>query len=1463
MDWCAVVDRLQCGPALAQLARTSWAARAAALSRAAHLARRAAASASRSSRPHPIVQNHAGSALPTVTSPSPTLLVAPPMQPVLLDTKALSVLRIVLKSVPSAFRAVYADLFAIAVRAVLRHLLDLLQRNSSARDPPKVIFDTILMIRDFLRLYHADFGGPLPDVGGLAEDVINTAWHLPFDLFEWKNVGQSIILFALRMGERSCKGNSNGSKWSLDGACAVRVWLKLHRPHARSQEATQIFQLIAGSLCDCATADSPHYELLSSTLGNIGSDWFAADPVLAACVSTALSLGGPFRDAVEETLPIIARDWLGDVVCGDGVTEEALRFCRMALTVLARIGYAKEPPLRIPFGPVEGLDLSLSFVLHTLRTMSYLPDGRDASVLNEAARKSAGVAIVCWHANESAANEISSLHSNPFVAFWEEIMASRTRLLDERNHIVTICGFLWVQLSCDDDRVTAWEALARSVTEACPSNFSDVLEIFCYAAGTLLEKAYGSGNAVASLAKAAQNNPSCPITTILECFNSWCLQSKNQRSLGTGLSINYFISRAAKYSSPSLLPPGVLDPIMNWILRSSLDRCAENYARLCLVHDNEQMVVYVSRLLWTIRTFKVWNDIELNSARALASTFELCPDPPSSTPAWFQLFLETWMVMLLAASTGGLGRLDYRHTMTALAKSIRTCDEAEAVFTLVSSFRYRRSIGLPPENSDFESEECLSRFIGLASLAGFSKGNVISSDLAIKMHLSIIHEVAYFDNLLLTEPQKKYYAFPIRKFIAEKLRRLDLNSLISPILCPNDFSKSIIRSQRAYPSRSRGNWASDVFDDTAKECGFAVAAFIRKNAVEGEIANGVPNPIDTILSLNISDEIAGKVFSTALQQLVDENAVSKANGPSKEILTGWISILLGAALRITLSSATPLSVVCDLLELVSKHLKTRDSAAAVLGPDSTLELLRGLYLLSYKTSRGFGPFVQENWNKRCGIMTFAHLVWWAGKEFDLAKRQWLASAKVNSETSSNGSWLSCGEDPPLERPAPQWLTLIPYFMMGFTMSVCSGTLYNNPPFLKLSARAECLGMVLDALPLPEFCSFLEAQSFAIDRILGRSSHVQSASDGERAPLQDRSGEVTQSAESLSSYLSNIATSVHRAVSVRVRNAGGYAWPSTPAPNVEAGMLLLFAVVPRLPKDALTVALECIALVTPARLPTDDGSFEMAFAERLHKQQTATRRLSITAQHDYRPQATAWTSPTSLLTIARDPILPSMTTGPANRADSACDISRDGLSKAPPSPAAATTTIQPDCEGASNLSTEKSATAFADDVVKCPTPLTLRQFLCTPEPSHNAKLAFDDYRTCDVILSLLPTRRLVFGHKKILADASDYFRSLFTTGIAGQLQQHVQIEMPASERAMLVCLAFMYDPSATCKPPATAFVRSTPPSLTAVLHGEVINLDEAVKSDFVSMFKTSGFLKLRKISTICLTTFVMCTVHTHL
>ncbi|KAI9317835.1 hypothetical protein DFJ73DRAFT_351567 [Zopfochytrium polystomum] len=112
-------------------------ARAAALSRAAHLARRAAASASWTSRPHPIFHNHAGTALPTVTSPSPTLLVAPYMQPVLLDTKALSVLRIVrivLKSVPSAFRAVYADLFAIAVRAVLRHLLDLLQRNSSARD---------------------------------------------------------------------------------------------------------------------------------------------------------------------------------------------------------------------------------------------------------------------------------------------------------------------------------------------------------------------------------------------------------------------------------------------------------------------------------------------------------------------------------------------------------------------------------------------------------------------------------------------------------------------------------------------------------------------------------------------------------------------------------------------------------------------------------------------------------------------------------------------------------------------------------------------------------------------------------------------------------------------------------------------------------------------------------------------------------------------------------------------------------------------------------------------------------------------------------------------------------------------------------------------------------------------------------------------------------------------------------
>ncbi|KAI9325447.1 hypothetical protein DFJ73DRAFT_216898 [Zopfochytrium polystomum] len=90
-----------------------------------------------------------------------------------------------------------------------------------------------------------------------------------------------------------------------------------------------------------------------------------------------------------------------------------------------------------------------------------------------------------------------------------------------------------------------------------------------------------------------------------------------------------------------------------------------------------------------------------------------------------------------------------------------------------------------------------------------------------------------------------------------------------------------------------------------------------------------------------------------------------------------------------------------------------------------------------------------------------------------------------------------------------------------------------------------------------------------------------------------------------------------------------------------------------------------------------------------------------------------------------------------------------------------------------------------------TPTGLRKLFGTPEPSPSAKLVFDDYPTCDVVLLLLPTRRRVFANKKVLAAASCYFTAMFDSGFAESSQSHVKIEIRFSERAMMACLAFAH------------------------------------------------------------------------
>ncbi|KAI9325446.1 hypothetical protein DFJ73DRAFT_767660 [Zopfochytrium polystomum] len=98
----------------------------------------------------------------------------------------------------------------------------------------------------------------------------------------------------------------------------------------------------------------------------------------------------------------------------------------------------------------------------------------------------------------------------------------------------------------------------------------------------------------------------------------------------------------------------------------------------------------------------------------------------------------------------------------------------------------------------------------------------------------------------------------------------------------------------------------------------------------------------------------------------------------------------------------------------------------------------------------------------------------------------------------------------------------------------------------------------------------------------------------------------------------------------------------------------------------------------------------------------------------------------------------------------------------------------------------------------PTPRSLRELMRTPEPPSDVKKVFDDYRTCDVILRLLPTGRQVFAHKNVLETSSEYFAAMFGSAFAESSKSYIEIEVPASEHAMLIGLASMY-PSTAATP----------------------------------------------------------------
>ncbi|KAI9313660.1 hypothetical protein DFJ73DRAFT_770778 [Zopfochytrium polystomum] len=138
----------------------------------------------------------------------------------------------------------------------------------------------------------------------------------------------------------------------------------------------------------------------------------------------------------------------------------------------------------------------------------------------------------------------------------------------------------------------------------------------------------------------------------------------------------------------------------------------------------------------------------------------------------------------------------------------------------------------------------------------------------------------------------------------------------------------------------------------------------------------------------------------------------------------------------------------------------------------------------------------------------------------------------------------------------------------------------------------------------------------------------------------------------------------------------------------------------------------------------------------------------------------------------------------------------------------------------------------------PTPRSLRELMRTPEPPSDAKKVFDDYRTCDVILRLLPTGRQVFAHKNVLETSSEYFAAMFGSAFAESSKSYIEIEVPASEHAMLMGLASMYPSTAVCVGKVNRVV---------ILGGECLDLQQAVDADFVGLFVTGDFLGLREIT----------------
>ncbi|KAI9321130.1 hypothetical protein DFJ73DRAFT_309881 [Zopfochytrium polystomum] len=686
--WAAVVAFLPCGAATIEAARLSRDTRAACLAHVARIARRAA-TAIASPQPACLDRSQGPSLDPLNLRQNPNLLLipAPPSspntQPTLLDVRAVATLHAVLNAVPTALLDTSSNLYALCVGAVLRHLVALIQTECGGIDDsvfgggdlPRVLCEALRLLRRLLSLYLLDFDRPLPDVTGLADDVLDTVIYLTESLVHWENLGESLLLLAIQIGRKLDAVGPKSNNWSLAGFRAVRIWLTLHRSFQISQTRSQLLNQIAESLCACAAPESPDLDLLTFALARSSREYFLS-PVLAACLRSAWSMGGPFRDSAEESLLELAEGVFGEAATDDNAVKGVLQFCMLAVNVMAEDGRTSDTS-RLP-GLVE-LPLGLEPMLMSL-LMPLMASAEDR-VVTAASRRITRALVQHWNTNERVEGKSDRSTEDSFLEFWGRCLEVKEFNFRSKFDIIGLFEILLNYVCTETDRLIAWKLSAHRICQGFTSDQMEAVDVGCYAAATLLEKVLRNDSDAASFSKAVRDNPNCRVQDIVHGINQWCVKCTTKRS-DIGASINHFIAAALRFSSPSLLPPVSLDPLMNWIAEKADKTWAEIYARLCLVRPQDHVVVNVTQLLDLIRESQ--SKIHVNfAAKSLAWIF-MNSDWSTTTAVWNRFFLEAWEAMLQAAPVCGL---EIVNPITTLARSLRTLNDAEAVFSLTSSFR--------------------------------------------------------------------------------------------------------------------------------------------------------------------------------------------------------------------------------------------------------------------------------------------------------------------------------------------------------------------------------------------------------------------------------------------------------------------------------------------------------------------------------------------------------------------------------------------------------------------------------------------------------------------------------------------------------------------------------------------------------------------------------------------------------